>query len=189
MNKIQNLYNLLQINIKLEDPFIRILYLKDVWGLDQQTIAECEGVSQSYISRELLKARKIHDENTILELTHNLFSGEEIQYVHMLPREILNDIECIAFITDILKLHPYHPFFQFYETPINLKIAALASLGIQNKHIVALYNKPQSTVSMNIKRQSSIVENIKRDNRYEKIAEYRFKQNALPFTFIKAGGN
>ena len=45
MNTIATLYQLLNIRQKIVDRDLRLLYLKDVWGLPQKLIAECEQTS------------------------------------------------------------------------------------------------------------------------------------------------
>jgi predicted XRE-type DNA-binding protein len=55
---IKTLYTLLGISNKIEDQETRLLYLKDVWGLDQVTIAELENLTQPNVSRYMKKARE-----------------------------------------------------------------------------------------------------------------------------------
>ena len=48
---IVSLYNLLGINQKIQERYLRLLYLKESWGLPQKVIAQCEGIAQPSISR------------------------------------------------------------------------------------------------------------------------------------------
>jgi hypothetical protein len=188
METMKTLYNLLNINTKIESLHIRLLYLKDVWGLEQTLIGELEGVSQSYVSRELIEARKIVSRETFIMETERLFTSEEIQFIQYLPREILSDMQCLAFIQDVIGVKPLHPFFTNYETSANLRIAALASLGIQNKRLVEIFNKNQPTVSMVVKRGLDRATTMERSNRYDKEMNYKFAVQKTEFIFRKAGG-
>jgi hypothetical protein len=189
METIKTLYNLLQINHKIEDVPIRYLYLKDVWGLEQTLIGELEGMSQSYVSKVIMNARKNIPRETYESAISDLFSPEEIQYIHMLPREILPDIPAIAFINNLLGVYPIHPFFDYIETTINARIAGLAWLGVMNKRIVEIFDKNQPTVSMIVKRQTDRIIKMERPNRYDKVTHYRLHEHIKPYTkFIKAGG-
>lgn len=189
MSTLKTLYNLLQINLKIEDTHIRLLYLKDVWGMEQTLIGECEGVSQSYVSKELIKAREYVSRETVLEQTKDLFSPEEIQYIHFLPREILPDVAAIAFINNILGVYPIHGFFDYIDTATNARIAGLAWLGVQNKHICKLFKKNQPTVSMVVKRSVDRVPSITRPSRYEPVKEYKLSHVPQETKkFLLAGG-
>lgn len=190
MSTLKTLYNLLQVNRKITDTGMRLLYLKDVWGLEQAVIGELEDVSQSYVSKEIIKTRKIVSRETLELETNELWSPEEIQYIHFLPREILPDIAAIAFINDILGYHPIHPFFDYMDTGANARIAALAWLGVMNKRLVEMFKKNQPTVSMIVKRSIGRVSTIERPTRYLPVSEYRFynKDNIKSTKFLLAGG-
>jgi hypothetical protein len=188
MEKLQTLYNLLQVNLKIENTHVRLLYLKDVWGMEQSLIGECEGYSQSYVSKEIIKARKNVTRETMIQETEQLWSAEEIQYLQFLPREVIEDIPVLAFIENILGVVPLHPFFQYIDTSEQVRIAALSSLGIQHKRLQTLFHKNQSTISMVVKRSQERALAIERPHRYEKTATYVFAMQESPFTFKKAGG-
>jgi hypothetical protein len=163
----QTLYNLLGINNKIKDVPTRYLYLKDVWGLEQNDIADIEGVSQSQVSKVLLQARKGSVVPPVLE-----FGSDEIKYLQFLPREIILDSQLVAFVENILNYEVDHQFFQFFLQNDNIRIAALASLGIQNKKLQQIFKKAQSSVSMNIKRNTKRALELERPNRYEVMSSY-----------------
>lgn len=188
MQTLKTLYNLLQINHKIEDLHVRMLYLKDIWGMEQTLIGELEGFSQSYISKELIIARQKVLKDTFIQQTSNLYTAQEVQYVQMLPRSIIGDMQVLAFIENVLGVTPIHPFFNHYDTPMNIRIAALASLGIQNKCLMVMFDKSQPNISMMVKRYSQKTIETQRDNRYDKIPEYKLKEKSQLFNFIKAGG-
>jgi hypothetical protein len=188
MHPLQMFYNLLQINRKIENVHIRLMYLKDIWGMEQKLIGACEGISQSYVSKELIYARKTVPRETFLEQTSNIWTSEEIQFLQFLPREVVTDIQVLAFIEDILHVYPNHSFYQHYEAPINLRIAALASLGIQHKRVGEIFNKNQPTISMNVKRHMEKALETERPNRYEKSPTYTLMQQPFQSKFTKAGG-
>ena len=157
--------------------------------MEQTLIGECEGVSQSYVSKELIKAKERYTREQVIEQTLDIWTAQEIQYIHFLPREIISDIQVLAFIENILGIFPIHPFFSILSTPTNLRIAALASLGIQNKRLMVLFNKNQPTISMTVKRSRERAMNTIRQTRYQdQDKEYRFKSVNKPFNFMKAGG-
>jgi hypothetical protein len=188
METVKTLYNLLQINIKIENTHIRFMYLKDVWGLEQSLIGELEGVSQSYVSKVIIEGRKTVSRETFIHATERLFTGEEIKFIQYLPRVILSDMQCLAFIQDILGIKPLHPFFINYTTSENIRIAALATLGIQNKRLMEIFKKNQPTISMVVKRNGDRVLGMDRSNRYDVELDYRFEVQKTEFTFKKAGG-
>ena len=189
LETLKTLYNLLQVNNKIENHRIRFLYLKDVWGMEQSLIAELEGVSQSYVSRELIEVRKTVSRETFEELTKDLYTPEEIEYIQRLPREIIKDMPVLAFIEDILGVHPTHPFFTIFDTSVGIRMAALSSLGIQNKCLMKLFGKNQSTTSMTVKRYAKRALELERLNRYEQVERYVFQyQKSVYGNFRKAGG-
>lgn len=180
MEIMQTLYNLLQVNLKIEDQHTRYLYLKDVWGLEQIVIGQLEGVSQSQVSKVLLVARKEISFDELWERTNILWTGDEIKYIQMLPREILPDIPAIAFINNILGIYPNHGFFDYLDTAINARIVGAAWLGVMNKRLIEIFGKNQSTISMLVKRSIDRIPDIKRAARYEQVTEYRFKPQVRP---------
>jgi hypothetical protein len=188
MQTLQTIYNILQVNRKIENFHIRIMYLKDVWGMEQSLIAECEGISQSYVSKELMRGYEIVPRETFLAETNDIWTVQEIEFLHRLPREVIKDIPVLAFIEDILKVHPNHPFFVHVDTPTNLRIAALISLGIQNKRLMVLFDKSQPSISMYGKRYTQRILEMERTNRYDQIGKYTLSQVAYPKKFTKAGG-
>lgn len=159
---IKTLYTLLGIKSKIEDQHTRLLYLKDVWGLDQGTIADLEFLTQPNVSRYIKKARETKSaKDMILD-----FTAEELKFVQSLPREIITDMQLIAFYTHILKLRISHPFFANLSDD-SLKISALASLGIMNKKLEELFGKSQAAVSMIIKRTTERSANVQRSMRFD----------------------
>jgi predicted transcriptional regulator len=159
---IKTLYTLLGISNKIEDQEIRLLYLKDVWGLDQSTIAELEYLTQPNVSRYMKKARETKAaKDLILD-----FTAEELKFVQSLPRDIITDVQLISFYTHILKLRIGHPFFMDLSDE-SLKISALASLGIMNKHLETMFGKSQAAVSMIIKRTSDRAAKVQRSMRFD----------------------
>lgn len=190
MKKLQLLYNILGINQKIKDNHARCLYLHEVWGLNQDGIAECEEISQSVVSRRLKEARR---KINLYELYHGrLFTitSEEIMHLQALPREILNDSQLIAFVTDILRIYPTHNFYSNFEYNSSLKCAALYSLGVQNKRLQTLYKRSQAAVSMSVRRTLEKAMKVERFNRYDLNVPLTLQEkgmNARP-NFIKAGG-
>jgi predicted transcriptional regulator len=159
---IKTLYTLLGIINKIEDQETRLLYLKDCWGLDQVTIAELENLTQPNVSRYMKKARETKAaKDLILD-----FTAEELKFVQSLPREIITDMQLISFYTYILKLKISHPFFLNLSDE-SLKISALASLGIMNKHLENMFGKSQAAVSMIIKRTSDRATKVQRSMRFD----------------------
>jgi predicted transcriptional regulator len=159
---IKTLYTLLGISNKIEDQETRLLYLKDVWGLDQCTIAELEYLTQPNVSRYMKKARETKAaKDLILD-----FTAEELKFVQSLPRDIITDVQLISFYTHILKLKISHPFFMDLSDE-SLKISALASLGIMNKHLENMFGKSQAAVSMIIKRTSDRAAKVQRSMRFD----------------------
>lgn len=167
MKTLTTLYHLLGVRHKIADPDLRILYLKNVWGCDQATIAECEKSSQPMISRQLSKAKLKFSERDIENLAVLSFSVEELKYVQSLPRNVLPDAQLISFIHDILKINISHPFYSAFGHGDNIKITALSQLGIMNKRIEKIYNKTQAGVSMIIKRNLERAAQIERPMRYD----------------------
>jgi predicted transcriptional regulator len=189
---IKTLYTLLGISNKIEDQETRLIYLKDCWGLDQGTIAELEYLTQPNVSRYMKKARETKAaKDLILD-----FTEQELKFVQSLPRDIITDVQLIAFYTHILKLKISHPFFMDLSDE-SLKISALASLGIMNKHLENMFGKSQAAVSMIIKRTSERSAKVRRSMRFDtasvvyKIEKIIPENKLLPVTnkFILAGGN
>jgi predicted transcriptional regulator len=194
MSAIKTLYQLLNIKTKVPDDMLRLLYLKDVWGLDQGTIAELEHISQPNVSRQIKKARESKSaENMILD-----FTAEELKFVQSLPRDIISDMQLIAFYNNILKLRISHPFFSSVGNIDQLRICALASLGVMNKKLEKMFNKTQATISMTIKRNSEKAAKVNRPMRFDTSSsvydiEKIYPVNVIPPTpvskkFTLAGG-
>jgi transcriptional regulator len=188
---IKTLYTLLGISNKIEDQETRLLYLKDCWGLDQRTIADLENLTQPNVSRYMKKARETKAvKDLILD-----FTQEELKFVQSLPREIITDMQLIAFYTHILKLRINHPFFMDLGDK-NFRICALHSLGIMNKHLENMFGKSQAGVSMIVKRNGNRAAKIKRELRFDtnstvyKIEKIIPENQLLPVEnkFIIAGG-
>lgn len=187
METIKTLYNLLNIKRKIQHNATRITYLKDVWGLEQNTIAELEKCSQSQVSKLILFVRKSVPRETFLKAIDIRWTVDEIKFIQFLPREIISDVEVVAFVNNILGLEVHHPLFDHYEYAVNLRIAALAKLGIQNKHLVQIFNKSQPTVSMIVKRFADR-SSVERPNRYDSTAPYTISPQKRKTNFILAGG-
>jgi hypothetical protein len=123
------------------------------------------------------------------------FTAEELKFVQSLPRDIITDVQLISFYTHILKLKISHPFFMDLSDE-SLKISALVSLGIMNKHLENMFGKSQAAVSMIIKRTSDRAAKVQRSMRFDtnstvyKIEKIIPDNQLLPITtkFILAGG-
>ena len=186
---VQTLYNLLSIQSKIQNEPLRLLYLKDVWGLEQAAIGECEGRSQSYISKELIKARQSIPHQDFLNASEIQWTADELKYIQFLPREIITDVQVIAFINDVLGVEILHPFYMHFNHAIDIRIAALYSLGIQNKRLVQIYNRKQSSVSMIVKRSTEKALTLERNNRYDSTADFVISQQRKHQNkFTLAGG-
>jgi hypothetical protein len=186
MNTIKTLSNLLGIHIKIPNQQLRMLYYNVAWGLDQGTIADMEECSQQWVSSQIIKGRM--NPSQVIDDVFNLqFTIDEIRYIQFLPREIIKDIEVIAFVNNVLGLEVYHPFYQHYDHVANMRIAALARLGVQNKHLERMFKKSQSGVSMIIKRYNSKL-NVERPNRYDSTATFQLAVQKRKTKFLLAGG-
>lgn len=179
MKPIHTIYNLLEINIKIPDQHKRFKYLKDVWGIDQNTIGEIENLAQSSVSRILNEAKIIIPEHEMQNIKKIQFLPNEIRYIQSLPRAIIKDAQVIAFVENILKVYPMHSFYATFDNDTNIRIAALASLGVQNKNLVELFNKSQPAVSMMVKRNQTKALRIERFNRYDFPSELVFKKEGV----------
>jgi transcriptional regulator len=190
-NKIKTLYTVLNIKSKIPDQPLRLLYLKDVWGLDQNTIGELEDLSQPNVSK-MSKAARVNKSaaNMILD-----FTEKELKFVQSLSRSIITDMELIAFYTHILKLNINHPFF-FSLDDEKFKICALHSLGIMNTKIESIFGRTQAGVSVIVKRHGHRAVKIERELRFDttstvyKIEKIIPENQLLPVEnkFIVAGG-
>jgi hypothetical protein len=165
-----------------------MLYLKEVWGLDQKTIAALERCSQQQVSKQILIAKKGIPHDTVVAALDFTWSIDEIRYIQFLPREIIKDIEVVAFVNDILGVTVQHPFFEHYDYNASIRIAALGRMGIQNKHLVSLFKKPQPTISMTIKRVTEERLSVERPQRYDSTAPYYLAPQKYKSSFILAGG-
>lgn len=161
------IYNILGINRKIPYQPLRIKYLRDVWGLEQTIIGECEDMSQSSVSKMLLEMKFIpkKDIDEVIELTE--FAPDEIETLQRLPREMIKDVPLIAFVNNILVLNPHHSFYTGFAANMNIRIAALSSIGIQNKLLEKMFHKTQPSISMIIKRNTAQALNVERYQRYE----------------------
>lgn len=185
---IKTLYNLLGINNRLPMESHRLLYLKDKWGLDQKIIGEMEGKSQAYISIALRKARENVNIGEYEQATNFKWESYELKQVQFLPRDMLSDPQAMAFIVDLLGVQVSHPFFNFYTHNPNTRMIALYSMGIQQKKLVEIYKKNQSTIAMQVKRGSDKVSSIEFTGRYDNTAPYIIVEKKEPNKFIQAGG-
>lgn len=187
MKTIKSLYNLLGINHKIPYVPVRIQYLHEVWGLTQETIADMEGISQSLVSTQLAKARGTVSSESYTKQTDLAFTVDEIRFIQFLPREIIKDSEVVAFVNNILGLEVYHPFYEFYTHAINLRIGALANMGVMNKHLVKIFNKSQTSISMTAKRYKDKPE-VDRESRYDSTAAFQLAVQKRKSNFLLAGG-
>jgi predicted transcriptional regulator len=185
MSKLLDLAELLNLRFKLPEESLRLLYLRDVWGLEQSELAKYVGKSQGYISVHLKKTRT---KRGAIPFTID-WEVDELKMIQFLPRELLTDNQVIAFFMDILQLDINHPFFNFYNHPERNRILALHSLGVRQKRIVELFTKTQPAVSMMINSQS--LKEHEQVGRYDKTAKYTFKPRVeVPKNkFIPAGGS
>lgn len=167
MDTIVTLYRLLNIRQKITNQDLRLLYLRDVWGLPQTLIAECEQTSQAAVSNMLREARvKVHPKD-LANASAIQFTPDEIAHIQSLPRDVIKDAPLIAFVNNILNLEVLHPFYSAFAKNDQIRIAALSLLGIKNKHLEKIFKKKQSTVSMIIKRFRDKAEAIERSTRYD----------------------
>lgn len=167
MNTIATLYQLLNIQQKITNQDLRLLYLKDVWGLPQKLIAECEQTSQAAVSYMLRGAWMRISPKDLANASAIQFTPDEIAHIQSLPRDVIKDAPLIAFVNNILNLDVMHPFYSAFAKNEQIRIAALSLLGIQNKHLEKVFKKKQSTVSMIIKRFKEKAEAIERSTRYD----------------------
>lgn len=195
MNKLTTLYHLMNIKAKIPNDPIRYLYLRNVWGMEQTAIAECEGKSQASISLALKQATASVPNQSFKDNTANLFTAEELKNIQSLPREIIGDVQLIAFVNDILGLDVIHPFFQFYTYKSQTRIAALSTMGVRQARLMEVFNKNQSTISLIIKRLKDSIEKYEHESRYDSTAEYKLAVKSVKETivvaqnkFIPAGG-
>lgn len=190
MKRIETLYNLLAIHHKIPDRHLRFLYLKDIWGLDQVIIGELEGgMSQSQVSVVLKQARSTIPHLTVVHACDIEFSDDEIKYLQFLPRDILSDVQIIAFVNDILGINVVHPFYTHFDHSPRFRIAALISLGVQHKRLVSLFKKSQPAISMIAKRYEKKILELERNNRYDETARFHIEPQKRTNNFIVAGGN
>lgn len=187
MSTMKNLCNLLGINQKINDQRTRMLYLNEVWGLSQDLIADIEDCSQSFVSQQLFRAREMMSHKTFLKRTDIIWTVDEIRYIQFLPRDIIKDVEVIAFVNNILGLEIHHPFYMHYNTPVTVRIAALYNMGIQNKHLQKVFGRKQTAVSNAAKRYKSKV-SIDRPNRYDSTVTFSMGLQKSNNNFLLAGG-
>lgn len=189
METLSTLYNLLGIRQKIQDPQLRLLYLSEVWGVRQSIVMECEGIShQSRVSNMIKKAKLQYGATDIKNVAAIQFNADEIKYIQMLPREIINDIQVIAFTNNILGLNVNHPLYSFFSHDVGIRIAALSDLGIRNKHLQYIFNKSQPNITMTVKRKLKRSREIERIARYDKTAPFVIVPQTYKQSFIMAGG-
>jgi hypothetical protein len=190
LNTLETLYHLMNIKAKIPNEPIRYLYLRNVWGMEQAMIGLCEGKSQGYVSTALKQANATVPDQSFKDNTANLFTAEEIKNIQFLPRDIIGDVQFIAFVNDILQLEIIHPFFQFYTYKTNTRITALSNMGVRQIRLQEIFKKSQSSISMLVKRLKDSVDKYEQESRYDNTAEYRLvvKSIVVPNKFIPAGG-
>lgn len=190
VTKLKNLYILLNIKRKLPDEYARCFYLHYVWGMKQEDVAACENVSQPVVSRLIKIGSLMTTINDMRDYMYQNTTTDEIQYLQKLPRDILSDVQLIAFVTDLIGIKPLHSLYTSFDHKEPLRIAALASLGVQNKRLQQIYNKSQAGISMIVKRQTEKALSVERFNRYDFIGDFAFKPRVeSTTTFTLAGGN
>jgi hypothetical protein len=153
MNTIVLMYHTLNIRTKIEDDGMRLMYLKDVWGLPQSHIAFCEGLSQSRVSRNLLAARKKFGVIDVKAETAVQFTPKEIMELQKLPREELSDVQLVSFVHHILDLEVNHLLYKMMNHNVRYRAPSLCALGIQQKHVAALFKQTPSSISIMMKRR------------------------------------
>lgn len=186
MKPIVTLYNILGINRSIEDKHLRLLYLKEVWGLPQHLISECEGIGQPTVSQTLKEAYFKHGSGDITELKEITYTEEEIKSIQLLPRTIIKDLQVMSFVNNILGIEVDHPFYEKLNT--TLRIVALNSLGVQQKHIAKIFNRTQSSISMTIHRTNENVLDREFYYRDKLMHTFKFKPKKQQTTLIQAGG-
>lgn len=167
MNTWQTLHMLLGLRHKITDQGLRMMYMKDVWGMEQADIGLCENMSQSNVSRELKAARLRHGKRDDLKMIQ--FDGEEIKMIQALPREVLTDTQCIAFVHDVLGIYPIHPFYDLFNHNTQFRIVALYQLGMSGKKLSEIFGKAQSTISMMVKRHEERTPKLERGMRNDNL--------------------
>ena len=145
------MYQTLGIRDKIKDDGLRLLYLKEVWGLPQLLMAECEGLSQSKVSRNLKAARKHFGEINVKDETLLDFTPEEIKQLQEYPTDILSDVQLVTFVHHVLDLEVHHLLYTMMTRNVKFRIPALCSLGIQQIRVAELLNRTQASVSQMMK--------------------------------------
>lgn len=189
METIVTIYNQLGINRKIDDRLLRMLYLKEIWGLPQTLIAACEGdsIDQPAVSRFLKDARLKYGAGDITNLQAIEFDVDEIKSIQLLPRELLTDVQCVAFVQHILGLDVMHHMFGFNGWKETTKIAALSALGIQQNHLSRIFNKSTAAISITVARKKE-KELINNRFRYDINQSYALAKKKTKTAFTKAGG-
>lgn len=189
LSTIETLYQVLGVRQKIQNRDLRILYLREVWGLEQMDIAAVEGMGQSTVSK-FLKTHNVSDTD-IRNTAVVDYSIEEIKFLHKLPRGILNDAQLIAFVNNILGLNIHHPFYSSPSMTENIRISALHDLGIRQKQLVRIFGKTQPAISMIIKRTIERTRDVESPLR-EDVDSSVFKLEPVPpkqsIKFLLAGG-
>lgn len=174
MNKLSLLCDILHLHLKLPDERIRLLYLREQWGMEQQMLADLIGKSQAHVSMALKKAKtgvSTQNDEKALQVE---WSVDEVKAIQFLPREILNDNEAAGFIIDILQVDVTHPFFTHNVFSETARAAGLASIGVRHRQLEKIFRKNQSTISMMVKRGLAATQ-YERSGRYDKTASYNIK--------------
>jgi transcriptional regulator len=188
MGAITEIYDILHLDTKIQSSLIRVVYLWEVWGLPQGLIADCEGTSQSAISRVLKDGRQHVSKEDIINFTAIRWSSEELKAIQFLSRDVITDAEVFSFMNDILQLEISHIFFKSYRPSELKRIAALARLGVRVGHIAKMFNRSAANTSGIVKRNSSNF-NFPMSNRYSENYDYKVGNKAhIKSKFIRAGG-
>lgn len=180
---------MLGMNHKLPDKHVRVLYLKEVWGIPQALIGECEELKQSSISRIIKEAKIKCNIQDIRLLSLQDFDSDDIKKLQSLPREILTDIQLISFVQNILGMNVLHPFYEYFYGGHKIRITALAALGIQQVHLEKLFNKSQSTISTMVKNTNEKDIKQERDMRYNITESLKIVPRENPNPFIVVSGS
>lgn len=187
-------YKGFHIKEKLADENVRLLYLRNIWGLDQKTIGELEGVGQSVISRRLQYAKKIGvPEYKFLQDVNNLILLEDLKQIHGMDRSAVKDIELFAFAHDLLGFEIDTTFYRLKRKELrDRRAVSLVKLGVQQKRVAQAVGITQGAVSMATRRVTEKQLNFEFPDRY--ISYHSMKtlansqHNQLAPKIIAAGG-
>jgi hypothetical protein len=142
------MYYTLGIPIKIPERGLRLIYLKDVWGLPQSLVGECEGLSQTRVSIRLKEAREKYKGVDIKAEIDIKFTPKEIKALQDYPNDVLTDVQLVSFVEHVLEIEVNHLFYQMMNQNKGFRMSALASLGMQQNHVSRIFKKIPSTISL-----------------------------------------